>query len=353
MLSTHLTFDNNYGIYLFAFLILPLIFFYKAKIINFTTNNLSLSKNTSTQLQGIFILIVVLHHISLRMDSFGLLGIFHYVGYLSVGAFFFISGFGLTKSLQRNSKYLDSFLYQKIARIYLPFIIVNIFTIIALYIKGTTFTYDELIQNIIGVKLIDGTLWFIITILIFYFFFYLSFKKSYGFKSLATVTILVLIYILVYRYLEKGAWTFISSLCFPLGIYYAFFEKKINTIIYNNFTFMLSSSLFLFLTTFVLYKLYIIKGGGFISVIFFVIFIFILFLKVNPYTLIFNLIGKVSLEIYLLHMKVLILFSFFTDLDSGLWIALYFTTLVTCAFIFNKFNNFIFMKLTSVSTAKN
>jgi len=351
MPSIHLTFDNNYGIYIFAFLILPLIFFYKAKVVNFTTNNLSLSKNTSTQLQGIFILIVVLHHISQRMEPSGFLAIFHYVGYLSVGAFFFISGFGLTKSLQKNSKYLDGFLYQKIARIYLPFIIVNILTLMALYIIGTTFTYDVLIQNIIGVKLIDGTLWFIITILIFYFFFYLSFKKYYGFKSLILVTILVLIYILVYRYLEKGAWTFVSSLCFPLGIYYAFFEKKVNTIIYNNFTPILFGSLFLFLTTFLLYNLHILKGGAFISGIFFVIFIFIIFLRVNPYTLIFNLIGKVSLEIYLLHMKILILFSFFTNLDSGFWITLYFTTLVACAFIFHRFNNFIFIQLTS--TTKN
>jgi len=225
--------------------------------------------------------------------------------------------------------------------------------ITALYIKGTSFTYDELIQNIIGVKLIDGTLWFIITILIFYFFFYLSFKKFYGLKSLITITILVLIYILAYRYLEKGGWTYISSLCFPVGIYYAFFEEKVNTIIYNNFPLMLASSLFLFLTTDILYRLHIIKGGGLISVVFFVIFVFILFLKVNLNTLIFNFIGNISLEIYLLHIKILILFSFFIKLDSGLWISLYFITLITCAFIFNKFNNIIFIKLTSIFTAKN
>lgn len=345
-----LSFENNYGIYLFTFLLIPILFFYKTKIINFTNNNvLSLSQNTNNQLKGIFIIIVVLHHISQRMDPLGLMVAFHPIGYLAVGAFFFISGFGLTKSLKKNNKYLEGFLYKKIARIYLPFIIVNILTIITLYVYGITFTYEELIKYIIPLKLIDGTLWFIVTILIFYFFFYLSFKKSYSIKSLATITILILLYILVYRFLNKGEWTYISSLCFPLGIYYAFFEEKINSIIYNNFTLIISISLFLFLTTFILFKLlifyYITK---FISPVFFTIFIFVLFLKINPNTLIFNLIGTISLEIYLLHMKVLVLFSFFTELNSGIWIAFYLFTLILGALIFNKFNSLAYTKLASL-----
>lgn len=347
-----LSFNNNYGIYLFVYLMLPLLFFYKTKIINFTTiqnnNDFSLSQNTNNQLKGIFVIIVILHHIAQHMDPYGLLLILHYVGYLAVGAFFFISGFGLTKSIQRNDAYLNGFIYKKMARIYLPFIVINLLTVIVLYVNGTTFTYDMFTKYIIGIKLIDGTLWFIVTILILYFFFYLSFKKDYNLRSLFIVTILTLIYILVCIFFDMSKQTYVSSLCFPVGIYYAFFEEKINSIIYNKFVLILSLFLFFFLVIGILYKTNILPKADinlFISSVFFIIFIVILFLKINPNSFIFNLIGKISLEIYLLHMKVLIIFSFFTKLDSGFWIILYLFTVIISALLFNKFNNLFYSKL--------
>ena len=201
MPSISLSFDNNYGVLFFIFLVIPLLFFYKTSIINFTTiknkNDFSLSKNTNDQLKGIFIIVVIIHHISQRIDPLGILALFQTVGYLAIGVFFFISGVGLTKSLKRNNEYLNGFLHKKIARIYLPFIIINILTIIVLYLNGTTFTYDAIIKYIIPIKLIDNTLWFIMTILIFYFFFYLSFKKTYSLRSLFIVTILTLLYIFI------------------------------------------------------------------------------------------------------------------------------------------------------------
>ncbi len=346
MPSITLSFNNNYGIYLFVFLILPVLFFYKTKIINFTTiktnHDLSLSKNTNNQLKGIFIIIVVLSHISTHMDSSSLLAVFPPTGYLAVGGFFFISGFGLTKSLKRNNAYLNGFFYKKIVRIYLPFVIINIFTMIVLYLNGTTYTYDVIIEYIIPIKLIDSTLWFIVTILIFYFFFYVSFKKNYNLKSLFMVTTLTLIYILVCRFFDMGNWTYISSLCFPVGIYYAFFEGKIKSIIYNKFILILTLFLLLFLVTFILPGTNI---NLFMSSVFFTIFIFILFLKINPNSFIYNLIGQISLEIYLLHMKILIIFSQFTELDSGFWIILYLFTLIITALLFNKFNNLFYSKL--------
>lgn len=114
MPSIDINFNNNYGIYIFVYLLLPFLFFYKAKIINFTNSNvLSLSSDTNNQLKGLFILVVILHHIALHMDSYGLLSILRSVGYLAVSVFFFISGVGLSKSLIRNPKYLDRFLYKK------------------------------------------------------------------------------------------------------------------------------------------------------------------------------------------------------------------------------------------------
>lgn len=350
MPSINLNFNNNYGIYIFVYLFLPFLFFYKTKIVNFTKSiDFSLSSATSNQLKGIFIIIVILHHISQRMEFAGLLYIFHAFGSLVVGGFFFISGMGLTKSLKRNPKYLDGFLHKKIARIYLPFIMINILTTVTLYLYGAVFTYSTLVQYILSLKLIDSTLWFVVTIMIFYLFFYISFKNNYNLKSLFFITLLIIIYILTARFLDQGGWTYISSLCFPLGIYYVFFEEKLNSIISKHFVLTIIVSVILFLIAFVLLKTRAeVFISAFLSPIFFTIFVSIVFLKIQPQTLLFNFIGTISLEIYLLHMKVLTLFSYLTEFDSGIWIIIYLLSLIVSAFVFHKFNSYIYTKFTLV-----
>ena len=239
-----LNFENNYGMYIFAFLLLPGLFFYKTKIQSFSNvNSLYLSQNISQQLQGLFIVTVILHHISQRMEVAGLMQVFHLVGYLAVGVFFFISGVGLSKSLKIKENYLDGFLHKKIIRILLPFLIINMLTIIILYSNGTSFSTNNLFQYLLGIKFIDGTLWFIETIMLFYFFFYISFFKRNSFRSLVSITLLVLSYIVISWYLGNGSWTYISSLCFLLGIYYIYFEERVHTFIANKFYILLFLSL--------------------------------------------------------------------------------------------------------------
>lgn len=353
MPSIHLiNFSNNYGIYLIVYCLLPLLFLYKAKVIDLYEQDISFSKNTSTQLQGLFIIIIAIHHISQQMNPAGLLEYFHYFGYLAVGAFFFISGFGLMKSIKKYDTYLDSFLQKKIVQIYVPFIIINILTLIISAIYGMTFNGDQLLRDVLGIVLIDGSSWFIITILIFYLFFYISFKNNNTLKSLIIITILVLSYMMLCIYFQKGAWTFVSSLSFPLGIYYAYFEKRLNNIIRKNYIKILILSTFLFFSSFIFYILDIFKPSIVISVILFSILILIIFLKIKPNSQLFNFIGKKSLYIYLIHYKLLVIFSFFAKIDSGLWIIAYILIVIFFATLFEKFMDyFILHKLYKLQKA--
>lgn len=46
--------------------------------------------------------------------------------------------------------------------------------------------------------------------------------------------------------------------------------------------------------------------------------------------------GDLSLEIYLVHMKLLLVFSFLPKIDSGLWMLGYLSALLASAYAFNK-----------------
>ncbi|WP_228854319.1 acyltransferase family protein [Desulfomarina profundi] len=343
-----LSFYNNNGIYFLVFFVMPLVFFYKTQIINFAkieTNSHALSREVNKQLQGVFIIVVVLHHLSQRIVEPGLMILFRPVGYLAVGAFFFISGFGLMKSLKRNHKYLEKFMYKKISKIYIPFAITNIFTIVLLMLYGKEFTISQIIKYSLSINLIDSTLWFIVTILIFYSIFYLSFISNMSRKSLVVISLFTLTYIAICKITNQGGWRYISSLCFLVGIYYAFFEQRINSIVFKNFNFILIISGILFLLTFVAQRKQLLPGMSFISCVIFTIFLFTLFLKVYPCSSIFDHIGNVSLEIYLLHMKLMAFFAFYIKCDSGIWLGLYFIILIFSATLFHKANQLLYEKI--------
>lgn len=346
MPSISLDFINNYGIYIFVFLLLPVLFLYKMKVQNFNNGNITLTQNINQQLQGLFIVVVILHHISQKMEVSSYMQIFHNVGYLVVGGFFFISGVGLSKSLKLKEDYLQGFLYKKIMRVFMPFFIINLLTVAVLN-HNHTFSFLTSIQYLVGLKLIDNTLWFIETIMLFYLFFYISFIKRKNFNSIVMVTFSVLSYIVLARYLGNGPWTYISSLCFLLGIYYISYEQYVNTFIANYFFTLLISSLVLFALFFILEKKlhFIVSVLTFLTPVIFVIFVFILFLKFQPMGLVFNLIGKISLEMYLLHMKILLIFSYFTYLNSGLWIISYFTSLALASYMFSKLNSNLYTRV--------
>ena len=339
-------FSDNYYIYFIAYIAIPVLFFFKAKVTRRVDSNFFVSKSSTDQLRGIFIVVMVIHHISQRMADPGLLRPFNEMGYFAVGMFFFFSGFGLTKSFKNKETYLDHFLIKKLVRIYIPFIIVNTLTVIALIIKGDDLSVWEILEFSFSIKMIDTTQWFIIVILIFYVFFWLSFIATKNIvKSQISITILVLLFIISCKYLVLGGWWYYSSLCFPMGVIFAANEKKIYEIIYNKYNFVLVISLVLFILTLLLFLKSIFPAMGLISCVLFTVFIVVLSLKILPRSKLFSIIGNISMEIYMLHMKVLALFVCFLPFDSSLIIIPYFVVVILLSVYFNKCNNFIYNKL--------
>ena len=218
MLHFSIEFASNYYLYFLVFVAIPFGFFYRARIVSGLADNSFLSKRCTDQLRGLFIVIVVLHHISERMISPGFLVLFRApLGYFAVGIFLFLSGLGLTKSL-KNDQYLDKFLLKKIVRVYTPLVIVNMLTIVSLVLKGDDFSIAQVLFFLLSVKFIDNSSWFIIIILLFYFLFWLSSVVAKDEKFILMLTFLVSAYIVLSKIIGLGGWWYYSSLCFPMGV---------------------------------------------------------------------------------------------------------------------------------------
>lgn len=148
-----------------------------AKENSFNSNFLSIRATKS--LQGLAALGVISHHISQMqiLTKANEIQIFHDTGFLFVGFFFFVSGFGLIKSLDTKPGYLNGFLKRRALPILVTYYVMNAFYIIWHLILKTKFSASEWICKILGISLLNDNAWFVPVILILYFAFYFIFKK--------------------------------------------------------------------------------------------------------------------------------------------------------------------------------
>lgn len=159
-------------------------------------NKDSLSLNAMTSLKGIMALFVLFHHLSQKrlFQQTGTISFFEQIGFLFVGVFFLISGYGLYRSFLTKEDYLKNFLKHRV----LP-ILISYYVMIAVYavyylIKGNNFTIIEWILKLSGLVLINTQAWFVPVIIIMYLSFYFVFRserlRKYGVGILLLITII-------------------------------------------------------------------------------------------------------------------------------------------------------------------
>ncbi|MBN4737612.1 acyltransferase family protein [Escherichia coli] len=133
-----------------------------------------LSKDTTTNLKGFAILIVMLGHL-VNINKSTLNYDFRYFAAFSVAIFLIVSGYGLSASFSSNG--LKHFFSKRLSAVIIPYAIATIFV---------SFAYNILFNDPIRVlriitlnnpnNAIDGTLWFIYFISIWYVLFFISYS---------------------------------------------------------------------------------------------------------------------------------------------------------------------------------
>ncbi len=147
-------------------------------------------------------------------------------GTLGCSLFFFMSGYGIFKSLRKREKDIKyNYLLTQIKKILIPVVIVYAINSIVL---PYTLTYNDITidhSNILSFSLPEGTdIWFIKIILFdylttFFIFKYTSdFKKQLTYIAITQAALIILLYIL-----KAGSYWYVSNLCFVLGALHSIF----------------------------------------------------------------------------------------------------------------------------------
>lgn len=187
-----------------------------------------LSKSHTEQLKGISIILVMAGHL-ITLNKLSLPQEWRFLATFSVDVFLALSGYGLTKSF--ISKGLDKFFSKRLLNVALPFIIANIF-IYAFY-GHQLYDFVSFLRtitfNMFALKL-DGTMWFIYFILMWYILFWLIFSLPFTIKVKSLLALAVSV--AIYLYASKLPYPILAgqfslhAFSFPLGIVVAAYNKN-------------------------------------------------------------------------------------------------------------------------------
>ncbi len=286
---------------------------------------------------------ILIHHFSQQLFDASHLLPFKYIGVFAVALFFFLSSYGMTMSLMKNPDYLKTFLFKRLIKIYVPYVIVNTLTILIMVLfYDASYTVLDTLLFVSGIKLIDASLWFVHRILIYYLVFYMSFKLFNRKTALISLFLFTAVYCVICYKLGRGLWEFRTAFLFPLGIFFALNHKRIFSVITRNY-----SKIVVIGTLCVLSSLYLYYHNdafplltSALASLFLVLYIPLLLMKVNISSKPFSFLGKISYEIYLVHMKVLVISYSLVHITKSYYLYVYIGIVIIIAYVFSKMLNF-------------
>ncbi|TGE39556.1 acyltransferase [Desulfosporosinus fructosivorans] len=190
-----------------------------------------INKQSTEQLKGIAIILVVLGHLFVTKFIDSSNHTFNYFGAEGVGIFLILSGYGLTTSFLKNG--MDkSFLVRRIRAVMLPYALVTTLWLMLDYFKGKMYSLKTIVLSLVGFDLqltMDATMWYITFILMWYLIYYLIF--SLKLPNILSVGLLFgAAYLFRYHsqmnFTEQVYWQWgLHSFMFPLGALFALFRQ--------------------------------------------------------------------------------------------------------------------------------
>ena len=219
------------------------------------------------EIQGFLAVFIIFHQTIVILEGLaaetGLMQNFYYYGILAVAFFFFCSGFGLIKRQMTDKDYIKGFMKRRIFTVLVPFFICNyIYLTVAILENiryGEHFGFVELILAFFGLFLVNNQMWFAVEIMLLYVIFRIVFKRVKNIRNgilimTGSAVLMIITGLLaghsesaVMTYWFQGEWWYNTVLMFPLGMFYAYKEEKINNVISKAFASVLVASSVLFL----------------------------------------------------------------------------------------------------------
>ena len=327
-----------------------------------------LALSTSKMLLGFFAVLIVFHHLVQQSGSndAGLLYILEDFGVGFVGVFFFFSGYGLYESFKKKDDYLKSFFKKRYPAVLIPaFTAQLIFLLFDITDGGITSPWD-LAAKLVGWKLLNPHMWYIVEIVILYFLFFLVFRLIKNRTAALVILSLCVLGMVTGSLLLghgtawfQGEWWYNTSLLFPFGIWFSMHREKVTDIMKHFYIILMPLTLILFA---VFYKAtaYMLEKYSYWSetaldpayddklrclsvqcpmVLFFVLLLLFIGLKLKIGNKCLELLGNISLELYLIHNLYISLFSSFKG--TGIFYTCVILSSLASAFILHYINTVI------------
>lgn len=209
------------------------------------------------------------------------------------------------------------------------------------------YNLTDIFLSVSGIKILDGTYWYVVIIVFLYVLYYLLFKRFNDKIAIKMMLVITALYWTTCYLLGIGTWWYNTTFCFPLGIILATYFDTLIKYLKAHYTQILISS-------FLLFAIIVPVGlfnSGFISIftktlssVFFATLVIILTLKIQIQSKILEALGKISYEIYLIHGLPIFFTFIFVNVNSKINIFIYFILVIFSAFIFSKFTNKVLTK---------
>lgn len=186
-----------------------------------------LSKDKSNAVKGVLAILIVFHHFSKTCDisSFSE---FRRWGAIIVSVFFFMSGYGLGRSITlKGMAYLSNFLSHRLWKsVILPYIIALIIFLVYLNVDvpdaSTLVGYWSR-----GLTLLPNA-WFIVALALMYLGFYFI-NITPGRCYVVKMFLYTLVYIIIVYSIGFGRYWYVSVIMFPFGMLYADKENELKS----------------------------------------------------------------------------------------------------------------------------
>lgn len=316
--------------------LLVLLFYGSVRCKKGEWNDEYMSLDQTKAFLGFSSIVIIFHHLSQRTcESWikkeaivhGLDG-FVNLGYLFVALFFFCSGYGIFKSYKNKVGYFENFFVKRAFPILLTAFLSSTLFFLARSAKDVDFSFST-VFSIGGPSMLNGYGWYVIIILIMYFLFYLGFYRAKkDITGIITVAVGIVFLILFCDYFIYGTWWYNTMHLFLFGIIFAKYEDKFTAVFKKRFVVILSVTAVITVITFLIgtdilpvYSLlsshyiytidrWLIFICQMISSLGFVISVMMIRMKIIIGNPILEFLGKMTLEIYLVHGLFVQLFSY-------------------------------------------
>lgn len=200
------------------------------------------SKNATTAINGIFVVLVFLRHFSQYVEftaasDLPWAELDAYLGQLIVVSFLFYSGYGIFYSVEKKgTPYVKKMFTGRFLRVLLHFDICVLLFAVTDIVLGKALTVKDVLLALTSWGSIGNSNWYITAILVLYLFTIFSFLcfRKQPVPALLMMTLLTVLFVFVNIKLERPAYTYNTVIVYPLGMWFAYLQPYFDKMLQKN-----------------------------------------------------------------------------------------------------------------------